>query len=384
MKRVESVLLLSLLISLVWLGSVADAATNDQIRTHYLHARVTKVISETITNQATNPPLGNQVFSVMVTDAPFSGRVYTIENNSVGDPSFSYWVAKDDQVIVALQETQHGEFISCNVDDYARDNYMAYLILLFVFALVIVGRKQGVKSVISLSVTLLIIAAFLVPRLLQGANPVTLAVSSSVMITVITVLLVGGISVKSVSAVLGTAIGLSTAAAISTYFGQLTRLRGMREEDIQLLLTVPQGLHLDLNGILFAGIIVGAVGAIMDVSMSIASSMDEVNRAGSMNTTQLIGAGMNVGRDVMGTMSNTLILAYVGTSLPLLLYYAISSPPLVQLINSNYLVSELIRSLSGSMGLILAIPITACISGLLLKLKSTGPNRHYSHRNPRR
>lgn len=368
MKKLLLIVIMCLLIPNILLAQDASDGSDEDIQTYYVRGQVIEIFEEEIISKDTGIPVGNQKFRVKITDGPYKDKIYMIENTCSGNPVYSYWVTEGERVILVLQ-IENGKIISYSVDDYERDGNVFYLILLFVIVLILIGRGQGLKAVISLSVTVLVLAKFMLPGLFQGYDPVLLALLTSIVITTITLLIVGGLSMKSLSAILGTSGGLLAAAEISMYFGKITHLRGVSEEEVQILMNTPQTLQLDFNGLLFAGIIIGAVGAIMDVSMSIASSMEEINRAGRMNAFNLIRAGMNVGKDIMGTMTNTLILAYTGASLPLLLYYMAIKPPFIKLMNADYLATEFVRALAGSTGLVLAIPITAVISGILLKMK---------------
>ncbi len=370
MQRVLIFILMGLLSPVIMLAQDDLKATGEEIQACYVRGQVIEILQEDIKSNEARFPVGRQEFTVRITDGPYKGKEYTLENNCSGNPVYGYWVSEGEKVILTLQ-IQNGEVINYGVDDYERDENVYYLILLFVLLLILVGRGQGLKAVISLSVTVFIVGKFMLPGLYQGHDPVLLALFASMAITAIAILIIGGFSIKSLSAILGTSGGLIAAAEISMFFGKTAHLRGVSEEEVQILMNTPQVLQIDFSGLLFAGIIIGALGAIMDVSMSIASSMEEINRAGRMSTFNLIRSGMNVGKDIMGTMSNTLILAYTGTSLPLLLYYMAVKPSFIKLMNTDYLVTEFVRALAGSSGLILAIPITAVISGMLLSI-----NRH--------
>ncbi len=145
-------------------------------------------------------------------------------------------------------------------------------------------------------------------------------------------------------------------------------MTGMSTEEASMLLYIPQGIQFDFKALLFSGILLGALGAVMDVAMSIASSIEEVYKANKeLSRGELFSAGMEVGKDVMGTMSNTLILAYTGSSIPLLLLFMAYDTPLVRMLNLDIIATEIVRSLAGSIGLILTIPLTAVVTVLLLK-----------------
>jgi uncharacterized membrane protein len=246
------------------------------------------------------------------------------------------------------------------------------LTALFVLLIILIGHKQGLKAVITLGITLLLIGKFMLPLLFKGYSPVLLAIFTGVLVTAITVVAIGGFTKKSLAAVLGTSGGLVAAAGIAILVGILANLSGLSNEEAQMLMFIPQETQYDFRGLLFAGIIIGALGAVMDVSMSIASAMDEVQKVGSkMTFKKLFKSGMNVGKDIMGTMCNTLILAYTGTSIPLLLLFMAYQQPFIKIINLDFLATEMVRALSGSIGLILSIPITAVISAVLMAKHNT-------------
>lgn len=148
--------------------------------------------------------------------------------------------------------------------------------------------------------------------------------------------------------------------------GSATQLTGFSDEEMQALLFIPQQISYDYRGILFSGMIIGALGAVMDVGMSIASAIEEIKLANpGLGTLALIRAGMNVGRDIMGTMANTLILAYTGGAIPLMLVFMAYQTPLIRIINLDLIATEVVRALTGSIGLIVAVPITSLAAGIL-------------------
>lgn len=189
-----------------------------------------------------------------------------------------------------------------------------------------------------------------------------------VVVTLFTFVIVGGINRKTFSAIIGTIGGVLIAGIVSVIFSRFANLTGLGFEEAQMLLNIPQEVELDFKGLLFAGIIIGALGAVMDVSMSISSSMFEIIQAKpDISDRQLIKSGMNVGKDIMGTMANTLILAYISTSIPLFLLYFAHNISTVKLINLDIVASEIIRSVAGSIGLFITVPITAFTCAKLRK-----------------
>ncbi len=177
-------------------------------------------------------------------------------------------------------------------------------------------------------------------------------------------LLIVGRNRKTISAILGTVIGLLISGLVVFVIGNASSLTGLSGDEAQMLAYIPQNISLDFKGILYAGIIIGALGAIMDVTVSVASSMYEIETVQPKITRKaLIKSGLNIGRDIMGSMSNTLILAYTGGAIHLMLLFNAFNLSFTEIINMDLIASEIIRAIAGSTGLILAIPLTAVIAG---------------------
>ena len=207
--------------------------------------------------------------------------------------------------------------------------------------------------------------------MLKGVNPIPISVAIAVAVTIITMFLVGGVNSKSISAIIGTSVGVIIAGLISYFIGTKANLTGLSAQEATMLMYIPQDVLFNFKNLLFAGIILGALGAAMDVGISVASSIEEINIANpALNRKQLFNAGMNVGKDVMGTMTNTLILAYTGSSIPLLLLFMAYETSIIKILNLDIIATEIVRSLSGSIGLVLTIPITAFVASYLTKSSS--------------
>ncbi|CAH2213916.1 YibE/F family protein [Tepidibacter aestuarii] len=241
---------------------------------------------------------------------------------------------------------------------------LLYLLVIFLGGLLIIGGFKGLKSIFTLVFTIFAIVKVLLPMILKGYNPVFVSVCICAVVIIITLLIVCGINKKTLSAIIGTTGGVIIAGFLALMIGSMANLTGLgNEESIHLIL---YSKNIDFKGLLFSGIIIGSLGAAMDVGMSIASAMHEIELANPKITTDdLISAGMNVGRDIMGTMSNTLILAYVGSSLNLMLLLSTYDISLIQIITRDNIASEVVRALAGSTGLVFTIPLTAIVSGVL-------------------
>lgn len=179
-------------------------------------------------------------------------------------------------------------------------------------------------------------------------------------------LIISGLSRKTFSAIIGTVGGVVLAGALALIIGTLAKLTGLGNEEANMLMFIPHDVYFNFKGLLFAGIIIGTMGATMDVGMSIASAMNEIKEnSPQIKKADLIKAGMNVGKDTMATMANTLILAYVGGSLHLLLLLIAYETPFSHIINWDMIASEIVRAIAGSIGIIFTIPITALASAFI-------------------
>ncbi|MDO5713339.1 MAG: YibE/F family protein [Tissierellia bacterium] len=306
---------------------------------------------------------GNSVQKVTVKflSGDEKGKTVEIENERSEFVQTNLTLKKGEKVLIYQQEGVY------KVADYYRSQVLLYFLGGFVLLLLIIGGKKGIFALLSLLITVGGLLGLGLPLILKGFNPILVAVFSTGVIAFVTILLVGGLTTKSISAILGTVIGVAIAGGIAYIGGLQGHITGLTMDEAQVLLYLPSGIELHPRELLFAGIIWGSLGAIMDVGMSIASAVSEVKETDiSLKFKALFRSGMNVGRDVMGTMSNTLILAYLGSALPLILMISIWQPNFFKIINLDVIATEVIRSLAGSIGLILSIPLTAFFSALFI------------------
>jgi len=295
------------------------------------------------------------------------GTEVTIQNVLTGQVNYDIIVEKGQKVSLMVEEYEDGSY-KAYIEDYYRINSLIYIIIAFILLVIVIGKWKGIKSLISLAVTIGTILFIMLPLILKGWDPIFVSVATAVFVTVVTIFLVGGVNEKTISAIIGTSFGVISAGIIAFVFSNTAILTGLSAEEASMLLYIPQAIEFNFRHLLFAGIIMGALGAAMDVGISISSSIYEINKANpELSKSRLFKSGMNVGRDVMGTMVNTLILAYVGTSIPMLLVFMAYNTDLKKVFNLDIIATEVVRSLSGSIGLILTIPITALIASNLIK-----------------
>lgn len=312
---------------------------------------------------------------IRIDSGSHKGEEIMVKNELSDHQYYDIIVSKGQRVLLMIEEYPNGDY-NVYIADYYRTNQLIYLVLAFMLFVIAIGGIKGVKSLISLGVTISAILFVMLPLMLRGVNPILVSVVTAVLVTVITIILVSGINHKSFAAITGTSIGVIIAGVIAFYIGNKAYLSGLSAEEATMLMYIPQGVEFNFRHLLFSGIIMGALGAAMDVGISIASSIDEINKANpKLSRARLFRSGMNVGKDVMGTMVNTLILAYTGSSIPMLLLFMAYETELSKVFNLDVVATEVVRSMAGSIGLILTIPITAFIASYLIKEKKKDINK---------
>lgn len=303
-----------------------------------------------------------QHLKVKITTGEHIGEIYTVRNTVEYINPYNLIFKQGERILLYMSEDQNGEVANLRIFERPREDAIYFIIALFVIGIIVIGKMKGLKSVITLVFTVASILFVMLPLLLKGFNPIIVAVSIAAVTSAFTLIVVSGRNRKTYTAILGTVSGVAAAGAIALLVGQWARLTGLGSEEAQMLAYIPQYKQIDYKGLLFAGIIIGALGAVMDVAMSISSSMSEIEFINpSISNKNLFKSGMNVGRDIMGSMSNTLILAYVGSSIQILLLFLSFNVSPYAIINMDHMASEIVRAMAGSIGLVLAIPITAAI-----------------------
>jgi uncharacterized membrane protein len=253
-----------------------------------------------------------------------------------------------------------------NIVDLERGRPMLLLTLIFVAAVIAFGRWQGIRSLIGLAGSFVVIVGFIVPAILDGRNPVAVALVGSLAIMLISLYLSHGLARKTTAAVVGTAMALGLTGALALVFVRAASLTGLASDEA--LNANFQVGGLSLRGLLLAGIIIGGLGVLDDVTMSQASLVFALRRANpAAPLSSLIGASLTVGRDHIAATVNTLFLAYAGASLPLLILFATSGESLGSVASSEVVAVEIVRTLCGSVGLIAAVPLTTVLAALLAR-----------------
>jgi uncharacterized membrane protein len=328
----------------------------------YEKARIINVKAETLNNDSVikNLKVGKQELEVEILSGEYAKQKFII-NNAM---SRIYNVnAKTDMEVIASIYISNGQISDVSLYSYKRDKVIYVLIAVFFLVVLIIGKTKGVQSVVALIFTGIMIIYFMLPLLFRGISPILGAIITAIIIVIVTHLLITGISKKSFSAMIGTILGVIIAGIISYIAGKAAHISGLTMDNIENLIVVAENSSFKIDGLMFASILIAALGAVMDIGMSIASSIFEMNSINpNLSKKQLFNSGMNVGKDVIGTMSNTLILAFVGGSLSMIILIMASSMQYTQMINLDVLCIQIIQGLSGSIGIVLTVPITAVIS----------------------
>lgn len=255
---------------------------------------------------------------------------------------------------------------------YSQDRSMAIygFAAFFVLCVCLVGGWKGFKSILSLAFTGVTILFILFPLMYRGYSPILMSVIICTIATIFSMMMIGGLSTKTAAATIGTVFGVIASAVAAMVFGHFAGISGYNVSDIENLIYVRQITSIKVGELLFSGIIISALGAVTDVGVSVASTIQEIHQTDpNLGKRKLFLSGIHVGRDMMGTMVDTLILAYVGTALSTLVTNYAYDLSYNQLINSNNIGIEIMQSLAGSLGIVLAVPITAFVAVELIYRK---------------
>lgn len=266
----------------------------------------------------------------------------------------------NDNVLVTVEQKIDGDNLYI-ITDFVRNDSLILLTIIFILLLIIIAKWKGFFSLFGLIFTFFIIFSFVLPKLLNGSNPILIAIIASLIIIPVTFYISHGFNKKTTIAIISSIISLIITAVLASIFTQIGHLTGLSSEEAGML-SIDQG-NLNMKGILLAGIVIGALGVLDDITISQAAIVDELAKTANLTKAKdLYTRSMVIGKDHITSMVNTLVLAYAGASLPLLLIFTNNPHPFSEIINYELIAEEIIRTLVGSIGLILAVPITTFIA----------------------
>lgn len=305
---------------------------------------------------------GQQVVRIRMTTGVLAGR----ELETTSSSGYLFGASCTVGMKVIVMQSVAGETAVTSV--YSRDRGTAICAfgLLYLLALCLVGGRQGVKGALGLAFTFGCILYVYLPLIYRGGSPFWTAVLVCVVTTAVTLYLIGGPTRKTLAATGGTVAGVIIAGIAASLFSLATGITGWNVSDIESLLTLWNTADIQVGGLLFSGLLISSLGATMDVAMSISSSMAELlEQNPALSRMELCRAGMRVGRDMMGTDSNTLMLAFAGSSVSMLVMDYAYDLPWLQIINSNNIGIAVMQGLSGSFGVVLSVPATVLLAAFL-------------------
>ena len=262
--------------------------------------------------------------------------------------------------------------------NYDRTSALVLIFAVFILLMLLVGGKQGANAVLALAVSLLLIVRFTVPAIYRGSSPIAVGALTAFAATAVTLLLLHGATVRALLAAGVTLAGEGTACILFAVSSALLHVGGFQTDQAEGLLIVAQNTGLHLKTLLFAATMIASLGAVMDVAVSLLSALWELKQQGTQDGDQLFRSGMNIGKDMIGTMSNTLIFAFAGNALATMLSLTAYGVQASQLLNSNYIALEIAQGLCGTGGVILTVPIASVAAAALFpRLKA--PDRKPVH-----
>ena len=334
----------------------------------YDQATVTKIVSESLSpDPVTGKPIGIQTLELKITSGEYKGEVVTVESP----------VARQSGVL-----SKQGTRLLVNVSDgggvtiygvytYNRTIGVVIFVLIFCAVLIAVGGKKGVKALFGLLITIFCILCVFIPLLFKGVPPI---LASTLLVGICSVLImsvIDGLNPKTISAIVATVVCSLAAGLFSLIGGVLLNITDFHLSDADSLITLMSRSDFNANGIFFAAVLISSMGAIIDTAISITSALHEiVQKTPAISRKELMKSGMNIGRDAMGTMSNTLILAFVGGYLTYLVTLYTYDVSLTEVFSFASVGGELISGLSGCIGIFLAVPLSAFIaSRMMVKVK---------------
>jgi uncharacterized membrane protein len=288
------------------------------------------------------------------------GRTFT----EIIQPDQSRQLHEGEKVVAAYEPSAPRD-LQYSVTDVNRKFPMALLAGIFALAVVVVGRMRGVMALVALAISFLILTFFILPAILQGSNPLVVAVVGASAIMLIALYMCHGLSARTSVAVLGTLLSLVLIGILGSEFIGWAALTGNTDDNTGLI----HGLYpsIDMSGLLLAGVIIGSLGVLDDVTVTQTSAVWELHEASpTMGWRDLYRAGIRIGRDHIASVVNTLVLAYAGAALPLLLLFSIAQSSVGTVANSELVAEEIVRTLVGSIGLVASVPVTTLLAALVV------------------
>lgn len=301
-----------------------------------------------------------QIANLRILEGAYQGQEFSIDYGKRYLLSTDYLLSPNEKILVSIAQMPDGNVTVLFVD-FVRTNSLLILGIVFVFICVLVSGWKGVRSILGIGLSFLVIVYYIIPQIMAGKNPILVSLIGSIFFLAATQYLVYGWTLKTHIALSGILLSILFTGFIAVLFVDFARLNGMGDESAMYLMQ--QSSHMNVKNLLIAGIIIGSLGILDDLVIGQTSAVIEIYRANpDMNFNDRLMRSMNVGKDHIAATVNTLVLAYLGASLSAFLLFSTSNVHITTLLNFNYLAEEIVRSLVGTIGLFTAVPITTFIA----------------------
>lgn len=329
----------------------------------YVRAKMTDVLVDYSSEEF----VGIQKVTAVVTHGEHKGKTCELENpNSYHIGAYG---GEGTRIVALVRMTEDGT-LTGTVYNHDRTPMVYLLIGLFALATVLVGGKKGFATLYALAFTFLCVICMYIPLLYMGCNGILAAILTSVTILAASIYILNGWSVKTLCAILGTTLGVAVSGLFAMVIGRAFHLSGFNMDEVESLVYISNYSDLKIGDILYAGVLISSLGAVMDVSVSIVAALEEIRlHSPDISRKELFASGMRVGKDMIGTMSNTLILAYTGSATGIMMNAYANDMPYLRLMSYNSVVIEILCGLCGTIGVILTVPLQTLITVLVFGKK---------------
>ncbi len=381
MKRLSRFTLVLVAVGLLFFGKTAQGQEQPKIKSEYYKARVMEVLSSQENEDPNDPFYDRTVQSVrvLIISGPEKGVGKDV---SYYPKSAAAELRLQKGEVVYLTKVDDGDNIYYTVSERYRLNVLWWLATFFVLLVVVVGRYKGFGSLLGLGFSFLVIAKFIVPQILAGKDPVVICLIGSVAIAVVSIYIAHGFRLRTSLAVISTIATIAIALGLDYLVIHWLRLFGAGSEEAVYAQFLQTGA-INLRGLLLGGIIIGVLGVLDDITTAQSAVVDELRRANpAFSFRELYERGMSVGKEHIASLINTLVLAYVGASFPLVLLFQQLEQPFAYILNSELVAEEIARTLIGSTALIIAVPLTTALTAYVMKkrpLSDLGKPAEHSH-----
>ncbi len=329
----------------------------------YVRARVESVKSSKMEEAPEGRQLGEQEVRVRILEGAEKGK--TVSTVNYLSYAHNVPVRKGTHVILTV-DSPEGTAPMYTIMNYDRSVPLWVLVLAFAAAMVLVGRMKGLRALLGVTYTLLIILLFTLQAIYHGFSSLPVTILTITVSAAMSLVLLNGVSERTLSGLLATLSGVAVTGIVFQVFSVLLRISGFNLQDYESLQMVSMGTGMTIKGLLLSGVLISALGAVMDVAVSLAAAIDELTAVNpALTRADLFRSGMNIGKDMIGTMSNTLILAYAGTSMTTLLVLMSLGYQFNQLLSSDLITIELARGICSTIGVVLTVPAGSLICAAL-------------------